>query len=552
MCTAVGKGVAASPLILVLASGVWTCDSAPPKPGSPSVPPAQNAPAGKAPETTPILKPESTIPLPIDTGSAGDSKDQFSPELERWLARMADGPDTMVTLQAWLAEHPSDNVSRATPTGLYAETFCRTASAVVTAGSRVWRRSAVFLIPPPFPGESLPDTTDVAGPLCRLRAFWLEGSDRDSLAAYRATWVLHRGLRRILGEGRPGVYMTGSGLAHWRGGVSWIRDQRVVVLGADPGGTYYSEAENADTTPVVELPTAVAVSYVIGNDLDIGVSALVDKMVFPKVDPEAVVAMSRADSALEWAGVPGLLPLRKLFAVHLDSAHFRPGEERPPPDPSMDSVLMHALGALRDTMILPPARRAAAFLAADIALHVHARWLDYKGQDTLRRVEFERAGARYDYDQLGAVHIYVRPWLWRAYQTDSLGPAGRSALAELLRAGWSTTVGCGAGPDVTGEIIRRGEGALNTGVQDPLVHMFVAQAYADVFSLAPNGVPDSASDSLRARTERSETGRLRAIAHYRAALNGVRDPGLRRRIWDQTVHLMLRLPIGTRYLCEYD
>jgi hypothetical protein len=102
------------------------------------------------------------------------------------------------------------------------------------------------------------------------------------------------------------------------------------------------------------------------------------------------------------------------------------------------------------------------------------------------------------------------------------------------------------------EILDRGQRALDVGVQDPMVHMLVGQANADIFSIAPERVSDSASDILRTRAERSEAARLRAIEHYRVALAGVRDPGLRRGIWDKTVHLMLRLPIGTRFFCFYD
>jgi hypothetical protein len=183
----------------------------------------------------------------------------------------------------------------------------------------------------------------------------------------------------------------------------------------------------------VTLPTAVALSYVVGDDIEIGVNELIDRMTFPRVAPEALVAMARADSALEWAGVSRLLPLHKLFVFHRDSLHFKAHDERTEPDPSMDSLLLRAIRALGDTTSLPPSRRSAALLAADIAVQVHSHWLDYKGPDTLWRAELEQAGVSYGYDQLGATYVYLRPWLWRAYQLDSLGPAGKSAFAELLR-----------------------------------------------------------------------------------------------------------------------
>ena len=463
---------------------------------------------------------------------------------------MAQGPDTNVTLGVWLAGHPTDVVSDSIPIGMRDEPFCRSATARITADSQVWRKSAVFVIPGPPRGEALPDTTAIAEGLCQLRALTLESATVDSLQAEPAVRALHDHLSRVLGQGQPRLLMTGPGSAAWRNTASWVEGAKVVVVGIDPGGTYVDEETEA--APVTEPPTTVAVSFVVGNGLDTNVSSLVGQQEYPKVEPEALVAMARADTAIGQSGLPGLVPLRRLFRYHLDSTQFEKNEERPPPNASMDSLLVRALAALKDTSNLPPPQRSAAFLAADIALRVHARWLDYKGEDTVFRRELERVGAPYHYDQLGAVWIYVRPWLWRAYQLDSLGPSGRSAFAELLRQGWTTAIACGGGSDMTDEVITRGERALEGGVADPMVHLFVAQAYADLFSLSPVGVGASASDSARALAAKAETARRRAIEHYRQGLAGVRDPGHRRRIWNQSVRLMLGRPIGTRYFCEWD
>lgn len=492
---------------------------------------------------------EAATPVPVDTAVPEWS----SPELEEWISRLTTGVDTTMTLHGWVAEHPADTVSQAMPTGLNAETFCRSAAAPITSGAKVWRRSAIFLIPPALPGERLPEATGLAGRLCRLRALWLESAEQDSLQAFRVASALHARFARLLGEARPGVLLIGSGTGRWHGGRSWINGRRVVVVGAEPGSSYYPEYEEGDTAPIVQLPTAVAVSYVIGNGLDIDVNPLVDQMVYPRVDPQALTSMARADSAIEWAGLSGLLPLRQLFERYRDSANFDRKFGRPPLDPSVDSLLVQALTALRDTASLPPPQRSAAFLAADIAVQTHARALDYGGgRDSLFRLELERVGAHYEDRHLGAAWFYLRPWLWRAYRLDSLGRSGKSAFAELLANGWGTDIGCGPAPMVAEAVIKRGESALAAGHEDPIVQLYLAQAYADVFSLSPEGAKESDSDSVKALAERSETARLRAIEHYRAALRRVRDPGLRRQIWDKAVRLMLRLPIETRYFCNND
>ena len=492
---------------------------------------------------------EPVIAVPIDTASVADSSaESASAELEEWIRQLVRGGDTSVTLGMWMADHRGDVVSRTIPTGMSREPLCRSATALVSAGRRIWRRSAVFVIPQPPSGESLPDDAG-AQRLCTLRALWLESADRDSARAERAAAMLSRRLSRALGGGRPGVAMTGSGTGQWRGAASWERGLHVVVVGTAPA---YTSSLETDAEPVIRPATAVAVSYVIGNGLDKSVSALIDQEQYPKVTPEALTEVARADSAIGWSGVSRLAPLRGLFASHLDSAHFDERTERPSPNATVDSVLLRALAALRDTASLPPPQRAAAFLAADIAVQVHAGALGYSGRDSVLRVQLERLGARYQDDHLGAAYFYLRPWLWRAYQTDSAGPAGKSAFAELLRAGWTTALACADGGDRTKPVIERGERALDAGLDDPMVHMYVAQAYADVFSLSPAGVSEAASAPARALAERAETARLRAIEHYRKALADVKNRALRRSIWNNAVRLMLRLPIETRYFCEYD
>ncbi|MDQ3208411.1 MAG: hypothetical protein M3Q37_07355 [Gemmatimonadota bacterium] len=513
----------------------WGCNGS--KPGAASRPDSTAPPA------------EAATPVPVDTAVPEWS----SPELEQWISRLTTVLDTSLTLQGWVAEHPADTVSQAMPTGLNAETFCRSAAAPITSGTKVWRRSAIFLIPPAIPGERLPETTGLAGRICRLRALWLERAEQDSLQAFQVASALHAHLARLLGEARPDLLLVGSGTGRWHGGRSWINGKQVVVVGAEPGSSHYLEYEEGDTAPIVQLPTAVAVSYVTGNGLDTDVNPLVDQTIYPRVEPEALTAMARGDSAIERAGLSGLLPLRQLFERYRDSANFEPKFGRPRQSPYLDSRLIHGLAVLGDTSSLPHRQQSAAFLAADIAVQTHARALDYGGgRDSMLRMALERVGALYEDRHLGGGYFYMRPWLWRAYQLDSLGPSGKSAFAELLANGWGTGVRCGPPPIVADAVIGRGERAVAAGQTDPMVRLDLAQAYADVFSLSPEGARESDSDSVKALAERSETGRLRAIEHYRVALRHLRDPGLRRTTWDNAVRLMLGLPIETRYFCNND
>ena len=154
-----------------------------------------------------------------------------------------------------------------------------------------------------------------------------------------AAAMLSRRLSRALGGGRPGVAMTGSGTGQWRGAASWERGLHVVVVGTAPA---YASSPETDAEPVTRPATAVAVSYVIGNGLDKSVSALIDQQEYPKVTPEALTEVARADSAIGWSGVSGLAPLRGLFASYLDSAQFDERTERPPAGKSAFAELLRA------------------------------------------------------------------------------------------------------------------------------------------------------------------------------------------------------------------
>jgi hypothetical protein len=437
-------------------------------------------------------------------------------------------------------------VSERETTWMFGDQFCRSALVGTTGTTRQWRHWVAFVIPSPPPGEELPDSTALAQRLCRLRVRWLENLALDSTAVEQAALELHRPLDKILGPGRAGVFFAGPGTGTWVAGRSWIQRSPLVVVAADRGALISDET---DSMPTIVPPAVIAIAYVPGNGIEPTVDAMIDKTRYPKVDPEELAEMARGDSAIGWSRVSGLAPLQKLFEHYRDSTRFD-STGRVRPDSSIDSLLLHALATLRDTVSLQPPQRSAALLAADLAVNIRAHWLDYKGQDTVYRQQLEHLGAKYQYAQMGAVWQYVRPWLWRAYQLDSLSPAGRAALVELERVGWTTEVGCGGAIDV---VIQQGERALGITRADPLLHLYVADAYADIFSFRPDSVPASAPDSVRLQATKSESARLRAIEHYREALGGVRDAGLRQSIWNKAVRLMLNRVIDHRYYCAlYD
>jgi hypothetical protein len=120
-------------------------------------------------------------------------------------------------------------------------------------------------------------------------------------------------------------------------------------------------------------------------------------------------------------------------------------------------------------------------------------------------------------------------------QADSTSASGRSAFAELLQEGLLDE--CSAT-----RVTELGERALRDGRGDPMLHAVVAQAYADRYR---GESEDAHPDTLRLR----EPERVRAVEHFRQALDGTRDYGHRRQLWENATQLMAGLPISNRFNC---
>ena len=452
--------------------------------------------------------------------------------------------DTTITLASWRAAHPTDSVLLGRPSGLTEEFFCRASSARVQLLGEEFTRSAVFIVPRPPSGEALPsDTTLLADRVCRLGGMWLEaavGGDRATTVADS----LHTRIAAVLGTGKPGLEMMGQATGTWFSTTSWRIAGTTVVIGIVPG--YESPP---DLPRVVIEPRVVVASFVptagVGDDMD-------ERLILSdvsSVDPERTTALARADSALARSAFPEVTAdVRRVLAAAADTAIHQVRRS------AVDSALVRLVTTTRNrAAALPAPRRAAALLAADIAVHEYAGRLDAVGDtdpDHLLRLRLSALGIPYENSPLGSVDVYTRPWLWDAYRLDSAGVSGRSAFAELLRAGWTTQPVCGGGEEEFRAVIEQGERALRRGNTDPMVHYHVAQAYADIVALA-TGALSSYADSGKYQQE-LPVARERAIARYRSALEGLRDPQLRRTAWTRAIRLMLGLSNETRYFCVYD
>lgn len=191
-------------------------------------------------------------------------------ELAPWLALMATGVDTTTTLEVWLTAHPADRLTDRRPAGMTDNTFCRSAVDSVPSGGRRWVRSAVFVIPLAPPGETLP-----FAPCARCGSSCRHPIRRP---VSLATEALRRHFWKALGSAPAVIALSGPGTGNWSSGSSWVAGRRVVVVALAPAERYPDET----TGETVSLPeTAVAVSYVIGRDMDVATGDRVDQGEYP-------------------------------------------------------------------------------------------------------------------------------------------------------------------------------------------------------------------------------------------------------------------------------
>lgn len=465
--------------------------------------------------------------------------------------------DTLVTLGAWLSAHPRAAIDSTNPPGARDEYVCRVASDTFSIAGRRAVRTALFNRPQPPAGEALPtDTTQLANRVCTLRGVWLvtEGADRPTDSAILD--LLHGALVPSLGASHTGVAIHGAGTGTWWEPRAWgapsagttlaILPVRRVDLPASPGDEASDKANAAAPLPAVVLVRVAPHSGFDpwsrdNEDID-------DDHV-----GEAVRELDRArvDTALALARWPRLTAEARIL---LPRTSARAEEEAH--TPARDSAIVRLAIAMRDSVArLEPARRAAAYFVADVAMIRNAEMLDDMdtvGWSPRMKRRLEGLGIEYQESPLGAVHVYPRSWLWKAWEADSLGPAGHLAYLTLLEEGWGTQPACRDSGQAYARVLEHGEAALRRGEADPLVHYYMGQAEHDIVALASPHSPVADYVDTKDFVPLVPAARVKALAHLRAALSGMRDTRFRRDAWRTGMALLLGRFTSTRYFCVYD
>jgi hypothetical protein len=206
---------------------------------------------------------------------------------------------------------------------------------------------------------------------------------------------------------------------------------------------------------------------------------------------------------------------------------------------------------------LPPARRAAALVAADLlmpgAMSCCRIALSDPAHEPVRR-RLTAVGARFDYSPLGTAYTYSHSWLKQALQIDPRSRAGELALLMLMEMGFETSAMC---TEQKGHgfraVIARGEQQLRERPGSAInkeVHTHLARAYGDIVRLADGGVYYEPPEPFAADAPRA---RDRAIEHYRLALLGAASTDEARKSWSELWRLSAGLsPSKSYFYCVYD
>ncbi|HXT14397.1 MAG TPA: hypothetical protein VN706_02125 [Gemmatimonadaceae bacterium] len=389
--------------------------------------------------------------------------------------------DTSVSPDAWMRSHPADSLRSDAPSW-DVDAECLVAIGNDTIEGLVVRHAAVF--DPPMPPRDFTldaDTTRFAERHCRLRAVVIRVVGSDSTRSIIAL----DSLQRVFGAVDPDYHVL-------IGRVLRVRNTLRVYGADDPHGMIGTVFPSADR-PGALLDSML---HIAGDD-----SLREAAVVAERISHDSVVTAD-SDSVV----------VRAIRILSTDTAH-RTAEQR--------------AAALRSADLMMSLAASQFFAARDSV---------GRARSAARRATYEHLGAVYWNDEPDAMMEYSHNVRRAAYAAAPRSRAGQSALLAALFDG--VTV------DSTGDtrkprfVIDAGERALATHAADTaMVHLALAQAYADVYAIAHGGYGELVDSTEYARDY--PDAHQRAIAHGRAAIASLTDPARRAQAWMVTFDAIL-------------
>lgn len=437
----------------------------------------------------------------------------------------------------WLREHPDEKLQTFHGRELVNDTinWCgRTFVRHESTTSRTWTRYAYFYDPQPPPTGVLP-TPGASGPdtlatTCQLGLIWIEMQESNSIIGMKLTEDIEAELASHFGPGSTPQLAGGFGSAGWTHIQQWRMDGGAVLTVAHDqfGG------ERHRVLVRLSFPNSDAI-----HDTGKETEQLRADMLAERVELERRV---------KEVGMPSE-PTTEMTAL-LEEPDYFGGQNLP----SGSRVVITLRKWLEAANSRPAAQQVIALLAADRVLD----FLDHNGvlMEAPARAQMKDLGISYVHNELAGSDVYTHGLLGQAKALAPPGSAADEVLLLQMERGFDETGMCSAGPEEFTQVIQQGESLLAGARSLPtstlsLLHFMVGDAYATIVWLATT--TDSEYHDPKKYQPEAESARVKALEHYRAALNLERGTARAQKAWKQAWRLAACLPPTTeRYYCVYD
>ncbi len=453
-----------------------------------------------------------------------------------------------VTFSEWKSAHPGDRFM------VYARDSLREGPAdwcaaaitdVPVESGGTARRVAYFAVPEPDAALTLPQADSALIGKCRLGHVSFEIADPSESRAAAIAAATRLAIGNAVGA-ETSAHPWRPGATAWRSAAYWLRDSIEIISGI---------AGTSSVAPGARPPSRVFVrltSSVLSANFESSKYGIVPGGGDGE-GPDAIATRIEETIRLAAAGDDAERAALALLS-HLGPGMF--GDRFATPDEA-DSVsallatwVSHAAG-------LPPQRRAAALVAADLLLDAIGERIQLG--DPVRaslRTRFSVMGATFNYGKLGDWYTYTRSWLKEARTLDPDGRAGEITFLTLMERGFETSGQCTDQGEWGFEaVIAQGEAWLRAHPRSafaPAVHRMLGGAYADAVAVATGLAYQSGRDVAELRP-RVGANRERAIAEFRAALTVDHTSPAARRAWDTAWRLLAGVGLtSTRFYCIND
>ena len=473
------------------------------------------------------------LPSALCAQTAASSDADFVQQVVREIAEVKGG----TTPAEWLRAHSDERLQMFNGSQEANDThqWCsRTVVAHPAATGHAWTRSVYFYDPQPPPDDALPVPEASARQLlettCQLGLLWINIPDGNPAIGIKLSEDIQAALTAQYGPGSiaPQFGPGGFGSVYWTAVRQWHVDDAVLTVAYDrfeakPHRTLVRLAL-ANSDAIHDLNREIDQSH---KDLRTKVNELVRKV--------------------KEAGMPE--PETTGMTALVEKPDYFSGQNRP----SDSEVVARFRNWITAAELLPAGQHSIALVAADRVLD----FLSHNGKPLgeAARAAMKSLGADYVHDELAGAEVYAHGLLKKAKALAPPGPSADEVLLYQMERGFDEDGMCSAGPEEFQQVIQEGESLLAGARALPSptlssLHFMVGDAYATIVWLAKSA---DGYHHPKEYQQMAKSARVKALEHYRAALNLEHGTDRAHKTWKEAWRLAAGLPPAYgRYFCVYD